>query len=138
MSETEKYREGHDQLLNISKEISTLLIEERISRDPKAVRRGLSKLAAKLRVHLLLEDKSLYPILQSHSDEKVRALANRFVYEMGGISDAFNAYMFKWSASAIKENAASFINETKSLFDVLSKRIHKENTELYAMVDQLN
>ena len=138
MSETEKYREGHDQLLNISKEISTLLIEERISRDPKAVRRGLSKLAAKLRVHLLLEDKSLYPILQSHSDEKVRALTNRFAYEMGGISDEFNDYMCKWSTSTIKENATSFINETKSLFDVLSERIRQENTELYALVDQID
>ena len=71
MSKTKKYRKDHDQLLKISKEISPLLIEERISRDPEAVRGGLSKLAAKLRVHLLLEDKPLYPILQNHSDEKV-------------------------------------------------------------------
>lgn len=138
MSQTEKYRKDHDQLLDMAKEISTLLIEEKISRDSNEVRSALSKLAGKLKIHLMLEDDSLYPRLTSHSDEKVRAMTNRYINEMGGISGAFNAYNDKWKGSAIKEDAGSFIKETKSIFDVLSKRVRSENTELYAMIDQLD
>jgi hemerythrin-like domain-containing protein len=44
----------------------------------------LSRLFGKLSVHLTLEDSSLYPRCQQHSDEKLREMAKRFANEMSG------------------------------------------------------
>ena len=64
-------------------------------------------------------------------------IAQRFVDEMGGIAQAFTAYNEKWKTSAsIQADAIGFINETKSIYSALTRRIEKENTILYPLMDK--
>ena len=55
---------------------------------------------------------------------------------MGSVAAAFVGYMKTWSNSAqIKADPVAFTTESKAIFNALSKRIHRENTELYVLLD---
>ena len=76
-------------------------------------------------VHLAAEDKSLYPDLRllNHKDATVKALAGRYINEIGGLKAAFEAYRGKWPSSAsIQANAHSFRSETTTVLQSLKKR----------------
>ncbi len=138
MSKTKNFRDQHDDLLKIATEIAGHLNVNELSNDASEVRRLLSKLLGKLNVHLSMEDKSLYPKLLDHPDERVKVMAKRFMDEMGGIGKVVTAYREKWpSPLHIQKDPSTFIRETKGIFDALGKRIEKENNELYKTVDEL-
>ncbi|NIT62188.1 MAG: hemerythrin domain-containing protein, partial [Aliifodinibius sp.] len=84
MSKTQRYREQHDELLEIATEISAYLQESKVVAEAVTIRSLLSKLLAKLKIHLAMEDKNLYPSLMQSEDQKVVNLAQQFIDEMGG------------------------------------------------------
>lgn len=138
MGRTTKFREQHDEMLSITSEIKKHLNIKQLSNDANEVRSLLSRLLGKLSVHLAMEDKSLYPSLFEHSDERVKSMAKRYSDEMGGIAGTVNTYKNQWlSSSKIQDNPSEFINQTKGLFGALAKRIERENAELYKMVDEM-
>ena len=97
----------------------------------------LSKLAGNLKVHLAMEDEAVYPMLLEHKDPEIRSLAQKYMIEMGGLKDAFIEYIDKWTkAFAIQQNPEEFVEATKGIFDALGKRIEKEDSELYILVDE--
>ncbi len=138
MSKTQRFRDQHDDLLKIASEISVHLNVDELSNDASEVRSLLSNLLGKLTFHLSMEDKSLYPRLLEHSDERVKSIAKRFIDEMGSLGEAVNAYKNKWpSALLIQKDPSDFIVQTKGIIDALAKRIESENNELYKIVDEL-
>lgn len=132
MGFTDKFRVQHNEILQIAKEMTEQL---RGQPDPAALRKLLSNLAGKLQFHLAMEDQALYPRLQGASDPKVKAMANRFMTEMGGLGGAFAAYNTRWQVSAIRADVASFAEETDAVFAALTQRIVRENRELYPLAD---
>ena len=137
MGMTSNFIQQHEDMLRIAKEMSKLLDPNILGKDAQPVRSLLSKLSAKLKIHLASEDKSLYPELLNHKDANVKTTARKFVDEMGGISAVFVKYTEKWvSADAIQKNPNDFIKETEGLFSALANRIEKENKELYPLVDK--
>jgi hemerythrin-like domain-containing protein len=138
MSVTAKYREHHHELLSLAGQISPLLDAGRLAADAGAVRQHLNNLAAKLKIHLAMEDSALYPRLLKHADGSVRSKTQAFMDEMGGIKRAFEAYLDNWStAQAIQARSQAFIEDTQGLLKILGQRIKKEDDDLYAMVDRL-
>lgn len=136
MGKTDDFRATHKELLSIAKDISGMLQEGSLAKDASAVRSLLSRLAGKLQVHLSTEDRSLYPHLLNSSDANVKATAQKYMDEMGGIAAAFKEYVSKWPhALAIQKAPADFIKDTKGIFDALAKRIEREDAELYTLVD---
>jgi len=137
MAKTDGFRAQHDDIVGAVKKIGLMLDPAALARDASEVRKALSQLSGKLKVHLAMEDKSLYPSLMSNPDDKVKMLATRYASEMGSLSATFGSYSAKWTTStSIQQNAAAFIDETRKLFDVLAKRIQRENTELYVLADR--
>jgi len=135
LSSVDNFKRQHDDLVKVANEISGLLNPVQLSKDAVQVRTLLSTLAGKLKIHLAMEDKALYPKLLAHHDEVVRRTATQFMDEMGGISEAFTSYLNKWpTASVIQSNASTFVRETKEIFSALSMRIQKENNKLYPLV----
>ncbi|MBL7670954.1 MAG: hemerythrin domain-containing protein [Bdellovibrionaceae bacterium] len=137
MSKTEHFRADHKDMVGIVGEISKLLNEAGLGANPAPVTGLLGKLVGKLKIHLVTEDRSLYPQLLKSSDPKVKATAEKFQAEMGGIKTVVEAFATKWmDPREIKAHPAAFIKETKGLFDALAKRIEKEDNELYALADK--
>ena len=132
MGFTDKFRVQHDEILALTREISGKLKPDA---DASLIRKLLSNLAGKVNFHLAMEDKALYPRLQQQSDANARALATKFMTDMGGLASVFMAYNNKWQVSAIKSDPEGFAHETRKVFGALAHRIQRENTELYPLAD---
>lgn len=139
MASTQNFRNQHQALLLIVSEMSGLMNDAAgTKRNAHDLRRLLSKLAGQLKLHLAMEDDSLYPRLVAHADARVSGMARRYINEMGGLANAFGDYCDKYpSPSAIEQRPAEFNADSAGVFDALGKRIQRENTELYALVDSL-
>ena len=138
MARTDKFRKHHDEILAMAREINALLGDSISDATAETIRKLSARLAGLVGLHLAMEDKALYPELLSSSNQNVKATARRFSEEMGSIGAAFGAYMKKWSTtSAIKTSPSVFTLETKAIFNALSKRIHRENVELYVLLDEM-
>lgn len=137
MSTTQQFRQQHNELLAIATQMSNGFDAGSLAQDAKEMRTLLSELAGKLKVHLAMEDKHLYPKLLSHDNGTVRSTAQQYIDEMGGIAKVFTDYLDRWPhAKAIQENASGFIEETKGLFNALGNRINKENNDLYPLLEE--
>ena len=137
MSATDSFRKQHGELLAVAGEIGKLLDPAALAKNATQARMLLSNLAGKLKVHLAMEDQTLYPRLMQDPDAKVSGMARRFAEEMGGIAEVFGGYMGRWPTSKeIQEAPQQFVVDTKKLFAALSTRIERENNQLYPLLDQ--
>jgi hypothetical protein len=136
MARTDSFRKHHDEIMAIAREINGMLDSTIADKVADNIRALLSRLAGLVNLHLAMEDKALYPTLLAHSDPAVAATARRFSDEMGSVAAAFVAYIGAWpTAAAIKADPVRFTTESKAIFNALSKRIHRENVELYVLLD---
>ena len=133
MSFTDKFKAQHHEILMIAKEMSA---EMKGKSDPSVLRKQLSNLAGKLNFHLAMEDQALYPRLMDRKDSDAKVMARKFMDEMGGLGKVFGTYNDKWQLTAIRNDLAGFQAETQAVFSALTKRIARENTELYPLADR--
>lgn len=135
---THRFRTQHSEIGDIVGKIETILAKPAWSAQAQDIRQAFSELSAKLRIHLALEDDVLYPRLARHGDSKVRDLAVRYQTEMGGIRQVYEDFLSQWVHSGkLLTDPAGFQTTTKGLFAALKDRIHRENTEVYTLVDSV-
>ncbi len=139
MRATDTFRQQHKELLEIVNTISGYLSEDQIESRASDITQLLAKFSGKLKGHLAMEDRVLYPKLLSHEDAVINSMASRFMNEMGGIAEAVGEYGAKWSsAAAIQSDSRGFITETKRLFRALGTRIQSEDNVLYPTLDKID
>lgn len=129
---TAEYREHHRALRDL------------VARIPSNVRPGmaeqvrplLTKLTDVLRAHLKLEDDHLYPAMLAAVDPEVRATAEAFQAEMGGLAEAFGRFSERWMVPhAVASDPSGFTRDWAGLRSALGGRLNREDGELYALVD---
>ncbi|NOZ26054.1 MAG: hemerythrin domain-containing protein [Nitrospirae bacterium] len=134
---TRDYRKQHEKILELIDELSEYLSEERLKSGAHEARSILSRLSGALKVHLAMEDNSLYPRLLASKDEQIRSTAKQFIEEIGDIASAFNDYLHRWpKAASIENNPVEFINESKEFFRKLGSRIQREDDILYPLLER--
>lgn len=136
MARTDNFRRQHDDLLSLANQIVAELEPARLAHSAEKVHGLLLQLAGKIGVHLAMEDQSLYPRLLESDDPELRALAQRFVDEMGGIAATFEDYVKAWGQSSIEGDPQSFARQSQAVFDALADRIARENEQLYPLADR--
>lgn len=133
MAKTDIFRRQHETLLDLATRLAAASTS-----DPVAARSALSHLSGTLRVHLANEDRGLYPESAASSDPALRAVAERFQVEMGGVAELFTAYAGRWpSPAAIEAAPADFARETSQIVAALGDRIAREERDFYPLVDGL-
>jgi hypothetical protein len=135
-SPVENFRRQHQDLLTLAAEIGGRLTPERVAGEAAEVRRLLAQFAGKLNVHARMENDALYPRLLEHDDAAIRAQAEALMSEVGGVYDAFGAFLETWATAASIEAApGEFIRQTARVLRLLGKRMVREENELYPMVE---
>lgn len=135
MATIDLLKEQHYELLDIASALSLHLQIDRIAETPEVVHELLNSLAGRLRVHLLMEDRGLYPLLLEGDDEEVKRLTREFMDDIGGLSARVRKYMLSWSVPRlIREHPRDFARETRELLQELSNRIDREENELYPLL----
>lgn len=96
----------------------------------------INKLAGKLQVHLMSEDKFLYPSLINGEDLELKKMATLYMDEMGEISEVFVEYKNKFNTkNKIEANKEGFFQETKIILKAIEERINKEENGLYKLIN---
>ena len=94
------------------------------------------RLHDKLTIHLLMEDKVLYPRLASSADKNLKNLAISFQAEMGELRNALNTYLATWpTPEAVQDAPYEFIKDSRSFFESVQQRILLENKELFSTIE---
>ena len=126
----------HQDLLALSRELSSLVESGNLRDKGGEIKKSISVLNGKLKIHLSMEDEFMYPELFEHKDEKIRKLSKVYSKEMGGIFASFSAYIEKWSDDGtFVEEYEEFRKETETILSELSLRIEKEEKTLFEMID---
>lgn len=125
-------QEDIDFLVNeISKDINSINVTE--------VALRISRLAGKIKIHMLEEDKFLYPELLMSVDAEVKSMAKQYIDEMGDLSDEYTRFKTAYNtALKIQAKPDTFQIEAKKVINALMKRIDKEDNELYAFIQEKN
>ena len=139
MGSFEHLRQQHGELLHLAHEVAPLLTNERLARDFTGARLKLSAFIRKLEVHVVLEDRLIYELLLRHPDQVVAAKAAEHREHVRSLRTQVTQYGRHWvSPGVIAEHALpQFLAETKSIFELVSKRFELEDGELYPLVDRI-
>jgi len=136
---TDPFRDQHMKIMNIVDNVSRFIEDpSMVEQNALEIVKLLSDLSRSLKVHLTLEDTSLYPVVSLAENSDLKIIAGKYKEEMGGIKDVFESYIKKWSSSyRISEGVEDFVNETGALFKALRERIEREDNILYSMIDEM-
>ncbi len=135
---TATFRKQHEDIIILINSILNSLEFEVLKVNSHGIKKLLTKLSNIVRIHIILEDSALYPILEKIDNVDIRTKSRHFMNEMLVISETYSNYIEKWTAgSSIKEDTENFIDETRTIMEALLNRFERENTDLYEIVDRL-
>lgn len=97
----------------------------------------ISKLAGHLRIHLMEEDKFLYPNLLHYDDREIQDLTKQYISEMGELAIDYTKFKDAYNVgSKISRNLDSFMVDAVKIIKALKTRILKEDKELYYLIKE--
>lgn len=115
----------------VLKKIENNMVEQNI----QEIVRNINTITGKLKIHLLNEDKYLYPHLINNTDITLDAFGKKFFKEMEEVTMVYENYKSKYNtANKIKQNIEAFNKDTKQVFKTLMDRIQREENELYPLL----
>jgi iron-sulfur cluster repair protein YtfE (RIC family) len=137
MSELQELRREHAQLVEIVGRLAHIVAQPH----PPAVSELFKlryELSSTLIAHLKAEDWVLYPRLIDSLNPKIARTARAFSSEMGGLAAVYKAYADKWTAGTIEDEWSDYCEETRGIVEALTRRIERENRELYPLLEALD
>jgi hemerythrin-like domain-containing protein len=136
MARTQAFRDQHVEILTLVKAIEAELVLDKLKKNSNDVLKMFAGLSGKLKIHLAMEDKGLYPMLAHHADQNVRVMGESYMNEMANITEAYLKFsQERLTPVAIEKDPSGFIFSARKVFSLLSKRIDKENKELYTLLE---
>jgi hemerythrin superfamily protein len=110
--------------------------EEEVVKNQLWIALRIGTISGIILMHLKYEDEYIYPRLLQHSKEEIRTISNKFTQEMGDLSQKFEKYKDKYLKipGAIKANPAAFIKDTNAILYSISKRVEREERELFPLL----
>ncbi len=133
---TELLKEDHEELLKICKQVNAICSKTLCRSNIKSIMTLMNELLIKLEVHLICEDKYLYPYLLKLELGSINKVATNFKTEMGGLNDNLQEFFTKWRIKSAYSNNVEFVCELCDLVGNIQTRILKEETVLFPMMKE--
>ena len=128
-----KLLKQHEEVLELIEKIKNKKISNKKS--SQKIRKQLSLLSGKLKIHMMKEDEYLYPELKESNDIIIKETAQNFINDMGDLAEQFKKFNQNYlSFSKILNNKEEFNEKKEVIMGKLIKRIEKENKELYPLL----
>ncbi len=133
---TAAMRQQHHEILTVTGEITRLIRMGKTVEEAALIRSSLNDFNGKLSRHLIAEERTIYSILEQHSDARVRETARAFAAEMGVLLETVIRYTSKWQRSEIEAHPLEFAQATWLILATLEARVDREDAELYPLLDR--
>jgi hypothetical protein len=127
-------RHQHAELLLLAREIGALVDENRATLDLTRVRLKLSTWVRKLRVHLTLEERLVYPRLVRDRDPSIAKKATEHQEELRGLREGLSRFSPSRLANGLADDDASaveLIEDARRTFAAAAAMFRVEEAELY-------
>lgn len=139
MIKIDNFDRQHNTIKDEINAIENELQKDDLSSNASEIALHISKLAGHLKIHLMEEDKFLYPNLLSSSDKEIQMKANQYIHEMGNLANEYTNFKNNYNVGRkITESANAFLKDAKIIINLLKKRIEKEDNELYTLIKVRN
>ncbi|MDD3239806.1 MAG: hemerythrin domain-containing protein [Lachnospira sp.] len=129
------YLDQHEAVKEEIKIIKSLIGSGNYEKNGRDIALHISTLAGKIKVHLSMEDKYLYPGLIEKGNADVKKMANSYQREMGDLADEFVKYKDKYNTNPkLLQSAESIKSDTEKIFQKIETRMQREENELYKFI----
>jgi len=126
----------HGEVLTIINNIKNLMDNGNLDKNVNNISFNINILAGKLKMHLISEDKFLYPQLMNNDKEDIRDTAYNFYNEMGSVADILTSFVKKYNVPGkILQSKEDFITESRKVLNLIQNRINKEDKKLYPLLE---
>ncbi|NYT61940.1 hemerythrin domain-containing protein [Alcaligenaceae bacterium] len=133
----ERFKHQHVEILDGIAKLRRLA-HAGIKENAHEIAQAIASLSNIVKLHLAIEDRILYPALQSGSNARLAAMGKAYQEDMQGIASGYIAFSRHWStATAIAEKAEQFRAEANTVLKTVYSRMQKENTEFYPAIEAL-
>jgi hypothetical protein len=100
--------------------------------------RLLHETRARIRLHLAIEDRFLYPQLHASRDPRMTEAATRLSSELGTIAATYDRFLDRFgSTESIRQAPAEFLREARAIHRALEARVEREEADLYPLAGML-
>lgn len=131
-----QFRGQHEEILQILHKLKDLAKD--VVKNYNQIARHLIMLRYKVKVHLSSEDKILFPVVRNNGNEEETSLLASYEEEMNGLAGVFLEFIERWEfGEQILESPEEFIQQAVAAIEALTKRIDKEERELYPAISVL-
>ena len=125
----------HNEIIDLAGYILNDIKNNTVDKNIEQVVKSINTISGKLKIHLLSEDEYLYPNLLSSSDAALNMFGKKYYEEMNEVSKGYDEYKAKYNTSSkLKQNIIDFKEDTERIFTALSKRVEREEKELYPLL----
>lgn len=101
-----------------------------------AIAAGIVRVSGIVKLHLAVEDRSLYPALEASGDAQLAALSREYRGEMQGIAAAYLRFAAQWNtARQVALAPEQFRAEANVVLRQLYERIQREDRHFYPAID---
>jgi len=136
MSKLVQMMDAHKNIYAAIKEIQESV--NQVDENAVFLAKSISRLAGMLKIHLMNEDKFLYPAMKNSKDDQLKQKASKFQDEMGSLSQDFMTFKDKYNTqSKLLNDPILAKKEITSMCDTILKRMHKEDHDLYPLAEKV-
>lgn len=138
MKNLDQLKRQHLEIHEMLNETKALIQKENLEDNSKAIAKNINNIAGKLKIHLINEDRFLYPAFLKSDRIKLKNKAQEYTVEMGDLSNVYTIFKNKYNTSSkIMADTASFLTDSDKVFKAIENRIHKEEHDLYKIAEEL-
>jgi hemerythrin superfamily protein len=136
MADIDSLRLQHEEILALLEELRSYESLGDIIDNAQRLSLIVGRLARKFYLHILAEERVVYPVLLSHEDESIREAGRSFSAEMDEIAAKFRKYRWAYSnAGIIFARPDTFRYNTAMAAKTFSKRFEDEKAVLFRLLD---
>ena len=138
MRTTDILRKQHNEIHDLIIKVTPILRERAFAEDILSNGTFLLNLTGKIIAHLSIEDTRFYPEILQLESITVKQLSLRFQSEADELRKELDAYRDAWkNTSLIQTNIPKYLSITSNLLKRISKRMEREEYELFTLVDNV-
>jgi hypothetical protein len=132
---TANLKRQHTEVMALAGNILGYIKTNTVVQNLNDIAKSINIITGKLNIHLLNEDKYLYPLLLNSSEPSLNSFGKKYSDEMIQVAKAYEDYKSKYNtAIKIQQDIVKFSGDTKRIFEALSGRIKREENELYPLL----
>jgi hemerythrin-like domain-containing protein len=138
MNKLNQLKKQHGDIIELLNKTKGMINKIDDSSVQMKIAKNISKLAGILKIHLMSEDRNLYPSFTKSSNTDLQNKAKKYIDEMGDLSSIYMDFKDKYNTqSKINNSLSQFKSEVPKVFSAIETRIKKEDTDLYVLAEKL-